>query len=321
MLRSLLLASAAAALAVPAVAGASSVTAVVVPGASVPLTTFTGGPAVNNVTFEGRFEGFTWIDAAQPLTAGAGCTPGTPVLCLPGDAVVDLGGGADRFSNPYANRSVTVNGGAGDDTIAANGNITTVHGGAGGDTIDVNANGNPVATGEGGDDHLRGGWANVFKTTLSGDADNDLVVGWSLGDDLSGGAGNDQLFSTLGRGKADGGSGNDVIVNLGVRAGGFTALGGSGADTIVGTPDGTDVVDAGAGNDIVDVTGASDPEFPVSDTVTCGDGKDTVYADADDEVAADCEKVKHVPASWLPGVDQAVEHLKDTYPNNPTGTY
>jgi Ca2+-binding RTX toxin-like protein len=324
MLRSLLLASAAAALAVPAVAGASSVTSTPTGPGGRYVETFTGGAGVNQVTFEGRgLFSHSWTDAAQPLTALEGCSDGAPVACIGGDAVANLGGGDDTFNNPFGNLSVTVNGGAGADTISANGNITTVHGDGGGDTIDVNANGSPYATGEGGDDHLRGGRGpNVFSVNLSGDADNDLVVGWSYGNDkLFGGTGNDQLFSTYGRGTLDGGAGNDVIVDLGVKPGGFTALGGSGADTIVGTPDGTDVVDAGAGNDIIDVTGVSDPEFPVSDTVACGDGKDTVYADADDEVAADCEKVKHVPASWLPGVDQAVEHLKDTYPDNPTGTY
>ena len=121
-----------------------------------------------------------------------------------------------------------------------------------------------TATAGGGDDHLRGGRGfSAFSVNLNGDADNDLVVGWSSANDkLTGGAGNDQLFSTFGDGTSDGGAGNDVIVNLGLRARTWTALGGNGADTIVGTPDGTDVVDAGAGNDVVEVSGSTTRTSP-----------------------------------------------------------
>jgi Ca2+-binding RTX toxin-like protein len=323
MLRSLLLASAAAALALPAAASASSVTAVTPSGARVPLTTFTGGADANDVTFEGHLAGvFAWTDAAQPLKAKLGCTAGTPVLCLAGDAQVNLGGGDDRFDNPFTSGFVTVDGGAGADTISANGNGTLVYGGGGADTIDVRANGNPAGHGEGGDDTLRGGRNDVIKTTLTGDGGDDLVVGWSRGDDLSGGSDADQLISTNGRGKADGGAGNDVIVSLGVEPGSLSALGGTGADTIVGAPDSRETVDAGAGADVIDVSGASsDPEFPVSDTVTCGDGRDTVYADADDTVAADCERVLPGPAPALAGVAAAIAHLEANYPDNPTGAY
>lgn len=309
-----------AALALPAAAGASSVTAVTPPDNSIPLTTFTGGPDVNDVTFEGRLV-FTWTDAAQPLKAKVGCTAGTPVTCLSGDAQVNLGGGDDRFNNPYANRSVTVEGGAGNDTLSANGNITAVSGGADDDTINVRANGIPAGHGDGGNDRLLGGDGFSLKATVSGDGGDDLVVGFSRGDAATGGNGNDQVLSVNGRGTLDGGAGSDVLVNLGANPGGLTELGGIGADTIVGTPGGGDAVDAGPGADVIDVSGNDDPEFPISDTVTCGDGKDTVYADADDTIAADCEKVKPGPAPALPGVADAIAHLKATFPSVPTGTY
>jgi Ca2+-binding RTX toxin-like protein len=320
MLRSSVIAASLAALALPAAAGASSVTAVLAPGAYVPLTTFTGGPDVNDVTFEGRLV-FTWTDAAQPLKAKVGCTAGTPVTCLAGDAQVNLGGGDDHFNNPNSNRSVTVEGGAGNDTLSSNGNITTVSGGAGDDTIDVRANGNPLGFGDGGNDSLLGGDGFVLKATVSGDAGDDLVVGFSRGDVATGGNGDDEVLSINGRGTLDGGAGSDVIVNLGAIPGGLTELGGNGADTIVGTPGGGDAVDAGPGADVIDVSGNDDPAFPVSDSVTCGDGKDTVYADADDVIAADCEKVKPGPAPALARVADAIAHLKATFPAVPTGTY
>jgi Ca2+-binding RTX toxin-like protein len=319
---SVVAASVAAALALPAAAGASAVTAVTPPGALYPLTTFTGGPDANDLTFEGHLpNSFTWADAAQPLKAKAGCTAGAPVFCLPGNAQVNLGGGDDRFDNPFSNGSVTVEGGAGNDAISVNGNITTASGGADDDTIDVRANGNPLANGDGGNDSLLGGDGFVLKATVSGDGGDDLVVGFSRGDAASGGNGADEVLSVNGRGTLDGGAGSDVLVNLGAAPAGLTMSGGNGADTIVGTPDGTDAVDAGAGNDVIDVSGADDPAFPVSDAVTCGDGKDTVYADADDVIAADCEKVKHGPAPALPGVADAIAHLKATFPAVPTGTY
>jgi hypothetical protein len=42
---------------------------------------------------------------------------------------------------------------------------------------------------------------------------------------------------------------------------------------------------ADAGNDIVDVRGGG------IDTVSCGPGRDTAYADRRDRVARDCERV------------------------------
>ena len=51
--------------------------------------------------------------------------------------------------------------------------------------------------------------------------------------------------------------------------------------------------------------------------MTCGDGRDTVYADADDTVAADCEKVRRGPAPELPGLPTAIAHLEETYPDSP----
>lgn len=322
MLRSLLVVSAAA-LAIPAAAGASSVTSTPTGPGGRYVETFTGGPGANDVTFDGHgFGTHSWADADQPLTAAPGCTAGTPITCFAGDAIANLGGGDDVFRPAFGNLSITVNGGTGDDTISANGNITIAYGDAGEDTIDVRANGRPDAFGGSGDDHLRGGRGyDVFGVNLNGEGDNDLVVGWSYASDkLSGGLGNDQLFSTKGNGTSDGGPGKDVIVNLG--AGGFTALGGDAADTIVGSKNGADTVDAGTGNDIVEVSGSDDPDSPgAPDTVTCGDGRDTVYADAEDTVAADCEKVHHGPAPDLPGLPTAIAHLKETYPDNPTGEY
>jgi hypothetical protein len=87
---------------------------------------------------------------------------------------------------------------------------------------------------------------------------------------LSGQSGSDVLIAPTGRDSVqrllDGGSGSDVV---------FTHVGDA-------------TVDAGSGNDLVEVRGGSET---APDAVTCGSGKDVVWADADDSVAGDCEKV------------------------------
>jgi hypothetical protein len=57
------------------------------------------------------------------------------------------------------------------------------------------------------------------------------------------------------------------------------------ADRIGGTPR-RDWICAGAGNDVIDVRRGG------VDTVRCGRGRDTVYADARDRIATDCERIR-----------------------------
>jgi hypothetical protein len=64
--------------------------------------------------------------------------------------------------------------------------------------------------------------------------------------------------------------------------------GGPGNDRFVGGPR-ADHVDAGAGNDTNETAGDN-----ISDTIVCGDGRDTVTADSLDTIAADCEGVTRV---------------------------
>jgi Ca2+-binding RTX toxin-like protein len=321
MNRSLVVASLLASLALPATAGASTVTGTAHPG--IPSWTdavFVGGSGVNDVTLT-SFPAYTWTDAAQALTAQGLCVQSTPVTCGPGPAVVQLGGGDDRLTNTGYSLDLSVTGGSGEDTITANGNTTVVHGNDGEDTIDVRANGAPVAYGDDDDDHLRGAYPNGLGSRLYGGYGNDLLVGNSLwGDDrMDGGPDDDQIFAILAGGQATGGNGNDTIVDIAANGYGshLTVSGGAGADTIVGG-DATDTVDAGGGADVIDVGGDSGSHV---DSVICGSGHDIVWADAGDTVAADCEDVRSGPAPDLGAVDAAVAHLKETYPTSPTGIY
>src|SRR4051812_46536474 len=110
--------------------------------------------------------------------------------------------------------------------------------------------------------------------------------------DISGGNGDDDLSGADGMEKVDGGPGNDRVV------GGFNddvLTGGPGRDQIIGDlPTG----DCGPlwckypfGNDTIY---AQDGE---QDTISCGWGTDTVYADAADVVDGDCETINRAGAA------------------------
>lgn len=313
-------------LAVPAAAGASTVDAELPsPSALRYDLTFTGGNRVNDVTFDGR--GFRWTDAAQPLKALGSCVQGNPVTCPSGDSSINLDGGDDRLLiQPNGGLDTAVHGGAGADTIDADSNTLAVFGDGGPDTIDATANGTVDADGGPGADAVRGGRGIGSGSRLTGGDGADLLVGDAVvRDQLSGDDGNDDLFVTYATGTVDGGAGADVIADLGLRARALNATGGAGADTIVGGP-ATDTIDGGLGADTIDVAGdpSGDPEFPSADTVTCGPGNDTVYADPEDSVAADCEHVltDAVPDHRsLPRVAAALAHLAAVWPTHPTGSF
>lgn len=313
MPRSLFVAALAAALALPAGAGASTV--IGTPDPDIPSwtdATFYGGNGRNDVTLD---RSFTWTDAAQPLRGRGACTAGPVVTCPPGPANVLLGGGDDRLTNVFYNLAITVDGGPGEDAITADGVSTHVHGGEDGDTIDVRADGNAYAWGDNGHDHLRGAWPFGLGARLYGGWGPDLIVGAGTfgGDVLEGDQDDDEIFAVRSGGTLDGGPGNDTLIDLSDLGAGSTLLGGPGIDTIVGSA-AANQVDAGGGADVIDVSGDA-----AVDTVACGAGHDLVWADPQDVVAPDCEHVRPGPAPELGEVEQAVDHLHEIWPDVPTG--
>jgi Ca2+-binding RTX toxin-like protein len=304
MHRSLILTAAIAACALPSTAVASTVS-------TGPLT-FNGVGAASSLTLSNSGSNIGFTDALQTLTAGTGCTAGTPVLCPANDLTVQFGTAADTF-NGFSFYKIDLTAGDGVDTINASGSRTQVWGGNDGDTITVGSNGMARAWGEAGDDHLLGD--NTSNTELFGGDDVDLVVGNSLNDLLEGGNGDDQLFSGKSfAGTANGGPGDDVIVTLAnqLLGGTFTSNGGTGNDVIKGDRY-VDRANGGDDADIIDVSG--DPTKV--DVVTCGAGIDTVYADPADSVAVDCENVAAGPMPYNLPYDQAVNHLIATFPQIP----
>jgi len=234
----------------------------------------------------------------QPVTVGAGCVPGPPIAC-PGatSAEFDFGNKADTFRG-FSFAPFTINGNGKGDTIRAAGLRNFVHGGDGKDRVWENGNALGSVHGDDGDDKL---YSFEASSDVHGDAGNDLVVSAQAGNRglLSGDNGHDEVVATAGGGIASGGAGADTIVVVDAF-GSWTIDGGSGADTIAAGPN-QDTVTGGSGNDVIDVSG----DAGVADSVSCGIGRhDTVYADADDIIAGDCERVNHSTPT-LAAVDTA----------------
>jgi Ca2+-binding RTX toxin-like protein len=143
-----------------------------------------------------------------------------------------------------------------------------------------------------GPDTLRG---TIRADNLLGNGGNDLLLGLAGNDQLLGGAGKDIVNGgNLARPfKGDknlvGGEGNDAVQG---GLGSDNSVGGEGNDYMVGgeffdQPPAKDTLSGGDGTDVVVVI--NDPAG--KDIVVCGRGFDRVWADRDDLIAPDCEKV------------------------------
>jgi Ca2+-binding RTX toxin-like protein len=129
------------------------------------------------------------------------------------------GGAGDDILYTATNTFAVANGGDGNDTIYAHGEI---HGGAGDDTIHV--------------------VDSYYPGPVTGDDGNDTIFGSNNADHIDGGAGNDSI---------DGGAGNDVLIG---GPGDDVLTGGAGADRfIVGT--GHDTVTDLNATEIVEIDG------------------------------------------------------------------
>lgn len=235
-----------------------------------------------------------FVDQGAMLTAGPGCTPGTPVICDARGISASLGDRNDRaLVNSFTPGDVVLDAGSGDDDVLAGANDrATASGGPGNDIVVVIANGQGTASGGPGDDQLGG---RSSGDDLSGDGGMDLLAvraGFTPAT-LAGGDGADRLVGNMSA-AVSGGSGNDLLI------GGATLDGGAGADRIKGT--GGSTISGGAGSDAIDAADGSG----APDTISCGSGFDAVWADPEDTVAPDCELRTIGLAPALPGVAGAV---------------
>lgn len=106
----------------------------------------------------------------------------------------------------FSGKGVTVDGGAGNDSITGGTDRDLFLGGTGYDTL-VGDAGNDILDGGAGNDFLDGGADN---DSLVGGAGNDWLDGGAGNDTLDGGAGNDWLFGGADADTMDGGIGNDI---------------------------------------------------------------------------------------------------------------
>ena len=261
-----------------------------------------GSRASDLVTRDVGFPAFSFADALQSISAGTGCTAGSPVTCDADRQDIRLSGRPDRFRG-RSSFPISVTAGGGADSIRASGGENTVSGGDGNDDIWANGNSGSTVSGGAGADRIYG-----FETEpqLQGDGGGDLLVmaASSFGGQISGGDGADELVNRgLGRASLSGDGGNDVIV-LDSSFSGSAASGGVGNDTIQGGA-GADTPNGDGGYDVI--VSAGDGEI---DTVDCGSGWDVVYADADD-VVDHCEVVLIGDAPELPQVAAAREDAQD----------
>ncbi|MFO0876531.1 MAG: DUF4347 domain-containing protein [Gemmataceae bacterium] len=181
-----------------------------------------------------------------------------------GNDYIDLGGDQTVGEVPKV-RSITVDGGAGDDTIQGSAYDDTLIGGTGNDSLRGFA-GNDVLHAANGNSSY-----NLDPGMPAGAANFDILVGGAGSDRIHGGDGGDSIFgdhdddtprldSASYDDQIDGGAGNDTI------------KAGFGSDTLDGG-DGDDTLDGGDGDDTL--TGGAD-----DDTLTGGAGNDLLNADA-----------------------------------------
>lgn len=246
---------------------------------------------------------------------------------MPSSVPVEVHGGTGNDSLTGGDEPDVLDGGDGNDTVDGAGGSDVVQGGTGDDTLmgDHFEDANPdVIDGGPGTDTLQDDWTSRFEDlhpdvslTLGGGADDGrpgegddvhgierVIVneGGSLtGTDapehleayqvlssvkISGGGGDDELIGSGGADTVDGGAGNDFID---AGFGDDAITGGPGRDAIYADRRGGDCGPLWCtepyGNDTVDVRDGE------ADSVDCGFGQDTVYADAIDTVSPNCETV------------------------------
>ena len=167
----------------------------------------------------------------------------------------------------------TINGTDGNDTLTGTPGPDKINARKGDDTVNALA----------GKDRVKGGQGN---DTLNAGEDNDKLLNGDAGNDtIDAGAGDDKVKAGKGDDTVDGGDGSDKLAG---DKGDDTVNGGDGNDRIKGGK-GVDHLNGDAGDDRLDGRG----DGGTADTITCGDGDDdTVKADRNDTVSADCEHVK-----------------------------
>jgi Ca2+-binding RTX toxin-like protein len=131
--------------------------------------------------------------------------------------------------------------------------------------------------------------------TLTGGAGNDFLYGGSGDDHLHGSAAFDSLWPQGGNDQLDGGDGFDMAHYDDYWTPVTVTLNGVADDGAAGERQNADVIDGGPGADHLYGEDGDDTFWALDhqglDSISCGDGYDTVLADRRDSVSDDCESV------------------------------
>jgi Ca2+-binding RTX toxin-like protein len=223
---------------------------------------------------------------------------------------VDGGAGDDTLKDSALDdASRTISGGPGNDTLEGYAGNDTLDGGDGNDTVNGNA-GNDAVRGGNGDDVVNGdNYKAPGADTIDGGPGNDQIDDWSIPDAPT----HPQTTVSLDGVANDGrpGEGDNVVgiekLSLHVNGtftgtdapeyvevlnvtDGASSLAGLGGNDVLKGGDSPDAVDGGAGDD--DLNGGNG-----ADTITGGPGKDTIMGDA---VAGQCSVVGYFGSCKTP---------------------
>ncbi|MES2985202.1 MAG: hypothetical protein V4735_08460 [Pseudomonadota bacterium] len=206
------------------------------------------------------------------------------IFSAAGDDVIRTFGGKD-----------TVTGDEGNDRIDLGSGNDDGWGGNGSDTI-LGGTGNDLITGGAGADSLDGGagidTVSYFASTsgviinlngapgVGGDAQGDIlanfeiVLGTTSNDSITGSGMDEKLYGYAGNDVIDGGAGDDLVVGDDLLVGGNDLLSGGDGNDTVQGEGGDDTIYGGNGNDLI--SGGTG-----HDSISAGAGNDTVYGSSD----------------------------------------
>ncbi|WP_299937036.1 calcium-binding protein, partial [uncultured Pelagimonas sp.] len=270
------------------------------PDGSVPLgVVLTGTAGADSLTGTIGADTIIGLEGNDTLTGAAsgdsidGGTGSDRLLGEAGDDVLLGGDGADSLYGQDGDD--VLEGGLGNDRLDGGRGSNVLRGGDGDDYMSgYNSTGNLFEGGLG-DDTVYGYNAGGDNVVLGGDGDDELQIyhnnGTGGSNQMDGGLGNDQVYASGDNNTITGGDGNDTIGGGGLVDGGAghdqmyggtnaqdTLLGGTGNDSISGVGSrASDVVDAGDGNDLVQLS--VEANYNTVSTVTLGAGADVVRLD------------------------------------------
>ncbi len=182
----------------------------------------------NNKLVSGTSDGDSIINSGSTVTIDAGAGNDTIANDHASDVTIFGGDGDDSIYNYYSNRS-SIAAGAGNDTVLNSGVLVTVDAGEGSDIV-ANYSGASLAVIDlgSGNDSINN---SAAASSLNAGAGNDTVINFGSSMTIKGGDGDDYLSNNSAASLTvlDGGAGNDTVVN---RADFVTVHTGDGDDSV-----------------------------------------------------------------------------------------